>query len=68
MGRLAVRAGLAHVVEERCRPLSPRRTCDRYLQQRRELERTMFNSQSSERALLEPEVQRLRRLLADHCP
>ena len=55
-------------VEERCRPLSPGRICDRYLQQRRELEREIFNAQSSDRAVLKPEVLRLKRLLADHCP
>jgi len=54
-------------VEERCLMLSPAQTCARYAEQRKELERQMFNRQASDRAILRPQADRLRDLLAKHC-
>jgi hypothetical protein len=54
-------------VEERCRRLPAGRVCERYSNLLRELQRTMFNSQASDRAELKPESDRLKRYLADYC-
>lgn len=54
-------------VEERCYRLSFDQACERYAAQRRELERKIFNSQASDRAILQPQSNALRLLLAEHC-
>ncbi len=54
-------------VEEHCYRLSAEQTCLRYAAQRREIERAIFNRQSSERAVLEPQSTALRILLQEHC-
>lgn len=54
-------------VAERCYTLGPAAACERYAEQRRELERRIFNAQPSERALLAPQSEALRRILSESC-
>ncbi len=54
-------------VAERCFLLSPSQRCVRFAEQRRELERKIFNSQASDRAIYAPQSAALRKLLIDHC-
>jgi hypothetical protein len=54
-------------VEERCHLLSVEETCARHVAERRELQRRIFNAQSSERAILVPRSNQLRELLATYC-
>jgi len=55
-------------VAERCYELGPAAACRRYAEQQRELERRIFNAQPSERALLAPQSEALRRTLTESCP
>ena len=54
-------------VAEQCFLLSPRQRCVRFAEQRRELERKIFNSQASGRAILAPQSAALRNVLINHC-
>ncbi|MGQ0798815.1 MAG: hypothetical protein ACT4NL_01715 [Pseudomarimonas sp.] len=54
-------------VEERCHEMSSEQACQRYREKRQEIERKIFNSQSSERSVLAPQSESLRSLLEQHC-
>ena len=54
-------------VAERCYLLSADERCTRFAAQRREIERKIFNSQDSDKAILAPKSARLRQILIEHC-
>ena len=54
-------------VEERCYQMSAEQACLRYAEKRHEIERQIFNSQSSDRSVLQPQSAILGALLREHC-